>query len=115
MSSLEDLKKALQETLEMMFMWNERDRKMVMDVVNEKFEAFQQQIENKIVHLGMLRAGNISGIWDAGHAYGLLRLLGKAPTFKTRKEYFEWAEKNICKFLSLEEARKKLLVVSENE
>lgn len=65
----------------------------------------KKQLEDKIIRLAQLRAGNIDVIWDAGHAYGLLSLFGKAPRFKTRDQYYEWAEKNICRFHSEEEAR----------
>lgn len=88
-------------------------RKVLAIIQNSHVVIDRKQLQDQIIRLGQLRAGNISRIWDAGHVYGLLCLLEKQPTFKTRDDAYDWAEKNICKFLSSEEARKKLLVVAK--
>jgi len=75
----------------------------------EWFASFEKQLRETIIRLGQVRAGNIGRTWDAGQAYVLLRLLGKAPEFKTREEAYKWAEENICRFMTAEESEKKLL------
>lgn len=68
----------------------------------------KQKLREQIITLFQLRAGNIGQIWDAGWAYGLLMLLDRAPRFKTREEYYEWAEKNVCRFHEKKDAEKVL-------
>jgi len=88
---------------------NEKPSWLKVTEVLDEFVAFKKDVEDRVISLGQLRAGNIGRIWDAGQTYALLRLLGKAPTFKTRKEAFDWAEKNICCFLTSKESKEKLL------
>jgi len=74
-----------------------------------RLSEIHQKMREQIIRLGMIRAGNIDQIWDAGWAYGLLHQLGKAPEFKTRKESFEWAKAKICRFQKREDSERMLL------
>ena len=77
--------------------------------VELRLSEIHQKMREQIIRLGMIRAGNIDQIWDAGWAYGLLHQLGKAPEFKTRKESFEWAKAKICRFQKREDSERMLL------
>ena len=75
----------------------------------QRLSEIHQKMRAQIIRLGMIRAGNIDQIWDAGWAYGLLAQIGKAPEFKTRKEPFEWAKAKICRFQKREDSERELL------
>jgi len=83
--------------------------------LEQRLSEIHQKMREQIIRLGMMRAGNIDQIWDAGWAYGLLAQIGKAPEFKTRKEPFEWARAKICRFQKREDSERELLDGGEQQ
>ncbi len=82
-----------------------RTDKQGMERLHQWFEAFEEQIRDRIIRLMSVRAGSIfPPEFEAGRIYAYLQVLGWKPDLKTRQDVQDFVDMMVGNCLSSEDA-----------